>query len=360
MRTLALVTAGFGRPDVAELERREAAGEHPRTLLFEKTVGADLLDRRYLSNAPAWRRVVYRILPITLAQVIEAFVVRGKYDAVISWAENLGMPFAFLLRISGGRTPHVGIYSWISRGRKPALLRFVHPSIDRMLLMSSVQRDFAIKQIGIPAGRVPLLGWPVDTEFWHPMDVRDDMICAVGREMRDYGSLVDALRGLHIPCHIAAWAVPWKKDPWVKDLEKTGPLPEGLTIGKKQYFELRELYARSRFLVMPLLPTDTDNGSTSILEAMAMGKPVICARTPGQVDIVREGETGFYVPPGDVRAWRDAITTLWNDPARARAMGLRAREWVEKHHRLEDWLAAVKQHTLEAIAERKRNHGHAL
>ena len=91
-----------------------------------------------------------------------------------------------------------------------------------------------------------------------------------------------------------------------------------------------------------------------------MAKPVICARTQGQVDIVREGETGFYVPPGDVRAWRDAITTLWNDPDRARAMGLRAREWVEKHHRLEDWLAAVKQNTLEAVTERKRNHEHAL
>jgi glycosyltransferase involved in cell wall biosynthesis len=354
LKTLALVTAGFGRPDPAEIAQREAADEHPRVLLFEHTLNADLLDRRYLQLAPPWRRALYRFLPVAIAQVLEAFVVKGKYDAVISWAENLGIPFAFLLRITGGKKPHVAIYSWISRGKKPALLKFVHPKIDRLLLMSSVQRRFAIENLKIPEKRAPLLGWPVDTQFWRPMDKATDMICSVGREMRDFGTLIEALRGQSIPCHIAAWAAPWKKDPWVAELERQGPLPEGLTIGKKLFFELRELYARSRFMVMPLLPTDTDNGSTSILEAMAMGKPVICSRTPGQVDTVIEGETGLYVPPGDVRALREAILTLWNDPARAEAMGHHARAYVEGHHRLEDWLAAVKQNTEEAIAEGKR------
>jgi glycosyltransferase involved in cell wall biosynthesis len=354
LKTLALVAAGFGRPEPAEIAKKEAAGEHPRVLLFEQTLNADLLDRRYLQHAPAWRRAIYRFVPITLAQVLEAFFVKGKYDAVISWAENLGMPFALLLRLTGGRTPHVAIYSWISRGKKPAFLRFVHPNIDRLLLMSSVQHRFAVETLKIPERRTPLLCWPVDTNFWHPMDGTADMICSVGREMRDFGTMIEALRGLNIPCHIAAWAAPWKKDPWVADLEKQCPLPDGLTIGKKLYSELRELYARSLFMVMPLLPTDTDNGSTSILEAMAMGKPVICSRTPGQVDTVRDGETGLYVPPGDARALREAILALWNDPERAKSMGRTARAYVERHHRLEDWLAAVKRNTEEAIAERKR------
>ena len=34
----------------------------------------------------------------------------------------------------------------------------------------------------------------------------------------------------------------------------------------------------SLFVVMPLLESDTDNGITVILEAMAMGKTVICSR----------------------------------------------------------------------------------
>jgi glycosyltransferase involved in cell wall biosynthesis len=352
MKTLVLVTIGFQRPD--DLAQREAAGEHPRTTLFERVMEADLLNREFLGRVPSWRKWLYRFLPVKAAQVLEAFWVRGRYDAVVSWAEGLGIPFALLLTLTGARTPHVAIFSWISKKKKLLLLRLCHGHIDRMLLMSSVQRKCAVAVVGMPERRVPLLRWPVDTLFWKPMDTETEMICAVGREMRDYGTLIEALLGLSIPCHIAAGKFPGKKDAWIDDINEAGALPPGLTVGKKSYKELRDLYARSRFLVMPVRPSDTDNGSTSILEAMAMGKPVICSRTEGQVDIIEEGITGLYVPPGDSRALREVILALWNDPARSRAMGEAARAYVERYHRLEDWLDAVRHHTEDAVAERRK------
>src|SRR4029077_18856004 len=84
----------------------------------------------------------------------------------------------------------------------------------------------------------------------------------------------------------------------------TGAVGDSVTIGRKTREELRDLYARSRFVVVPLCPSDTDNGVTVILEAMAMGRPVICSRTEGQVDVIREGQTGLYVPIGDVAGLR--------------------------------------------------------
>ena len=106
--------------------------------------------------------------------------------------------------------------------------------------------------------------------------------------------------------------------------------------------ELRNLYARSRFVVVPLRLSDTDNGVTVILEAMAMGKPVICSRTRGQVDVVEEGVTGLYVPVGDPQALRKAILELWNDPLRAQQMGRNARAHVEKYHTLEKFTATTR------------------
>ena len=106
--------------------------------------------------------------------------------------------------------------------------------------------------------------------------------------------------------------------------------------------ELRKLYARSRFVVVPLLPSDTDNGVTVILEAMAMGKPVICSRTRGQVDVIQEGVTGLYVPVGDADALRSAILSLWNEPSRAQQMGRNARAYVEKNHTLEKFTATTR------------------
>jgi glycosyltransferase involved in cell wall biosynthesis len=109
--------------------------------------------------------------------------------------------------------------------------------------------------------------------------------------------------------------------------------------------ELRDLYARSRFVVVPLQPSDTDNGVTVILEAMAMGKPVICSRTRGQVDVIQEGVTGIYVPVGDAGALRKAILTLWNEPLRAQEMGRNARAYVERYHTLEKFTSTAKSAT---------------
>ena len=71
---------------------------------------------------------------------------------------------------------------------------------------------------------------------------------------------------------------------------------------------------------------------TVAIEAMAMGRPVIGSRIGGLTDIVVDGETGFLVPPGDVRALREAIQTLLDDPARREYMGVMAKKRVEKFY----------------------------
>ena len=83
-----------------------------------------------------------------------------------------------------------------------------------------------------------------------------------------------------------------------------------------------------------------------------MGKPVICSRTRGQVDVIQEGVTGIYVPVGDAPAMRAAILALWNDPQRAREMGIRARAYVEKYHSLERFTASVRSAAEASLAGR--------
>jgi glycosyltransferase involved in cell wall biosynthesis len=183
------------------------------------------------------------------------------------------------------------------------------------------------------------------------MKVESDMICSAGREMRDYGTLIRALRDTGIRCHIAAYAVPRKRDAWIED---AGPLPPHVTVGKmKNFAELRALYARSRFVVVPLLQNDTDSGTTVILEAMAMGKAVVCSRTRGQRDHIDDGKTGIYVPVGDPRALREAIQYLWDHPDVAERMGCEGRKLIEQHHTLDLFLDQVRRVVEEVIAEYK-------
>lgn len=90
----------------------------------------------------------------------------------------------------------------------------------------------------------------------------------------------------------------------------------------------------------------------SILEAMAQGKPVVATATEGNDELVRDGETGFLVPPRDPAALAGAIATLLRDPAQARAMGERGRELVRSQFslgRMTQRYEAVYDGTLGAI-----------
>lgn len=68
-------------------------------------------------------------------------------------------------------------------------------------------------------------------------------------------------------------------------------------------------------------PSVTETFGNVTLEAMAAGVPVVAAHATGAVDLVDEGETGYLVPPRDVRAYADAIERIARDPALRHRLG---------------------------------------
>ena len=86
-----------------------------------------------------------------------------------------------------------------------------------------------------------------------------------------------------------------------------------------------------------------DNQPVSVLEAFAAGLPVVSTATGDIAALVREGETGLVVPPGDPSAMAKAVTTLLEHPRRALRMTRHARDLVEAYSwpRVCDHWAAV-------------------
>jgi phosphatidylinositol alpha 1,6-mannosyltransferase len=68
-------------------------------------------------------------------------------------------------------------------------------------------------------------------------------------------------------------------------------------------------------------PSVTETFGNVTLEAMACGVPVVAAHASGAVGLVDEGETGFLVPPRDVKAYADAIQRLCEDDALRQRLG---------------------------------------
>ncbi len=76
------------------------------------------------------------------------------------------------------------------------------------------------------------------------------------------------------------------------------------------------------------LPSLQQGLGTIMLEAMALGRPVIATGVGGVASVIRDGETGLIVPPQNSGELAHRILELLDQPARARAMGALARELV--------------------------------
>jgi len=77
----------------------------------------------------------------------------------------------------------------------------------------------------------------------------------------------------------------------------------------------------------------------SILEAMRAGLPVIASDVGGVRESVRDGETGFIVPPGEVDALRDRLRVLLTSPAQRLRMGAAGRALYERRYSMERLVA---------------------
>ncbi|MEP7116644.1 MAG: glycosyltransferase family 4 protein [Acidobacteriota bacterium] len=332
---LALLRPGAGTSPATHDPRDDSA---PRGFLFE-----DMFDHvwdQHLvgddSAGPAWLRLAR-----------EVYRRRDDYDVILTWGERLTLSLLTLQQLFGAGKPHLAIISQFSKPNIDLPMRVLGKHLHAAIAFSSVQRDFARQRGYLGDDRLYLVRYAIDAQFYRPQPGREDVICAVGAEMRDYPTLFAALEGTELPCHVAAdrVRVPGRlrliKDRRVRVQDLLVRPNPHLTIERKSLLELRDLYARSRFVVVPLLQSQSDNGITVILEAMAMGKAVICTATAGQVDVIEDGVTGLFVPVGDAAALRAAMVGLWNDPERARAIGARARARIERHHTLERFCTNV-------------------
>jgi glycosyltransferase involved in cell wall biosynthesis len=328
-----LLTVSGTIPD--DLAEKVAAGARPRADYLELAgrLDADLLDRRMVDvSGSRMVKVFSRVAGPDVAMAWMCFRRRRSYDVILTDGEQVGLPLALLSTFAArrNRAKHVMIVHIMSVRKKSLMFRGLHlgRGIDAMIVYSSAQQQFATDQLGVPAEHVHLHPFMVDTVFFDPAAVSSKrsraMICTAGLECRDYPTLLEAASGLDVDVVVAA-ASPWSKR--TSGLEGQ-TLPPNVTVVRLDLFQLRQLYGEAAAVVMPLQPVDFQAGITTILEAMAMGRVVICTRTAGQTDTLVEGQTGWYVPERDGPAMRAAIEGVLSDPAAAAAVGSRARAWA--------------------------------
>jgi glycosyltransferase involved in cell wall biosynthesis len=92
-----------------------------------------------------------------------------------------------------------------------------------------------------------------------------------------------------------------------------------------------------------VLPSLSEGVPKSIIEAMALGKPVVSTRVGGIPELVRHGETGFIVEPRDSDGLAHAILTLANDKELRTRFGEKARGIAFKYYSIKENIAGLEK-----------------
>jgi glycosyltransferase involved in cell wall biosynthesis len=331
--------------------KREAAilrKEHPRAEyhLFRNRPGIAFLSYNDLETAQTLlasffyrRHILHWALPsLALAQ-------QAQYSGLLTTGEDVGLPMALQSVMHRAKFPLYVITHGSFFGS--AKFRFLMALLRRMenlyfLCLSESLARILIEDFHIPVERVHNTGYGVDTHFFTPMEPSSmtPVIVSAGTANRDYRTLVQAVDGLGVEVKIAADSA-WF--PSALDIGGTA-LPFNIEVRSYgDYRNLRALYARASFVVVPLYPARHACGYAVIAEAMAMGKAVITTYIESRSDFVVDGETGYYVSPGDVVALREKMAYLLAHPQESRQMGLCGRARIEENYSLEAYCRRLEQ-----------------
>lgn len=157
-------------------------------------------------------------------------------------------------------------------------------------------------------------------------DSKDKTVCYFGRLSPEKGifTLIDAVRDTEIQLVVIGEG-PLRSE--LKDMIRKEGLRNVLYLGYKSGEDLKRHIRESLVVVLP--SECYENNPRALLEAFALGKPVIGSRIGGIPEIVKEDENGLTFEPGNAVDLREKLIYMIKNSNKTRNMGKNARRFVE-------------------------------
>ena len=244
----------------------------------------------------------------------------------------VGWAIAFWQTILPIRLPKHVILQFIMRELQPtfasrakyALMRFLLSSVHRVICSSKKECEYYKRVFDWKMEKLVFVPFHTSNAMLdYSSEEPDDYIIAAGRSFRDYDTLVSAITDTGIKTVIVGGAGSKQKHDRYPNLTVLENIPQ---------HDLAKLLARASVVVLPLENREISIGQTVLLQAMAMGKPVVATRTAGTEDYIQQGSTGLLVEPGQPQQLREAIQTLMSDENLRKRLGSTAREVIKNRH----------------------------
>ncbi len=199
--------------------------------------------------------------------------------------------------------------------------------VDIFLTPSRFMADI-VSQFTIKREKIKVLYNGIDTRKFLATDEDGEYALYFGRISREKG--VGTFLSAHLRLNGIMSAKVVGTGPLASVLEKK--YKQASFLGFKQGQELRKLIKKASFIVVP--SEWYENCSMTVLEAMAMGKPVIGSRIGGIPEQIEDGITGFLFEMGNIEELTQKMTILGSDAGLRKQMGHAARIKIERDYSL--------------------------
>lgn len=329
--------------------RRMAEGEFPSHFLYGACHLADNGIDVVYHRSPKHELSRLKTALYTAWRVLTC---RERYAALYA-THYKGLELVVLLRALGlFRKPiivwhHQPIVKSKSRLRE-LLGRFFYKGFDRLIFFSQKLVDDSLKAPKADPRKLVVGHWGADLAFYDKIkaELKSEQISpshhltpspsfiATGKEQRDQPTLIEAFNrtGRHLILYIGINPNSNVPNPNLEAVERCEPADniDVVKICGLLPYEIAREVAKADCVVICCHRTRYTAGLTTVVEALALGLPIICSRNPQiPVDFDRLG-CGISVEYGDVEGWQRAVEYIATHPDEARLMGERGRALAEQ------------------------------
>jgi glycosyltransferase involved in cell wall biosynthesis len=288
----------------------------------------------------------YKRLRDMIVATWKVLTCRKHYDVLYA-THTLGIEPIILLRALGVYRHPIVVWHHqpIVKAKNPlreALARIFYRGMDHMIFFSEKLIEDSLLSKKADKQRMSMVHWGADLEYYSPLlsSPRGDgtntpplvgdrgglPFISTGKELRDYETLLQAFHETGLPLTLY---VEKKRQAYFESLHPKENIE--IHYGDRPIpHEIAQLVAQSKCVCICCQKSNYTVGLTTVVEALALGKPILCTRNPQMpMDIEAEG-CGFWIEVGDVEGWKEKLRYIASHPEEAKAMGKRGRALAKK------------------------------
>lgn len=327
--------------DIQTILREWQRGAFPAHFLYGAThlaeYGIDVAWHKYHRYPRRWQQ--------TLHTAWHVLTCRSHIDAIYATTFR-GLELIIFLRALGlYRHPvcvwhHQPVTKAKSKARE-LVARLFYRGIDRMFLFSDKLIADSLRSCKARPERMSVARWGADLRYYDSLlagsqNAPRQGFISTGKEQRDMPTLVKAFNQTRARLDIYVCRAYGGTD--YERLFQSMEVRDNTSvhyITGLAHREMSLLVNASACVVICCKQTNYTVGLTTVVEALALGLPLICSRNPQMpVDIEQVG-CGIAVDYYDEQGWERAVRWMSEHPDEAAAMGRRGRQWAERHLNLD-------------------------